>query len=107
MGYVNSIPFFIGGSMLMEYILLGVISFTSGDITYTKDVKPIFERRCSQCHNANWPDKNWLDYNKAKENKDKIKIKVKDKTMPPGNSTEITEEERNIIIQWVDDGAKK
>ena len=79
----------------------------AANLTYTADIKPIFEKRCSQCHNANWTDKNWLDYDTAFKNKDKIKLRVGNETMPPGNQTELTKEERASIIKWVDQGAKK
>jgi len=80
---------------------------SSADITYTKDVRPIIQNRCSQCHNQNWPDKNWMDYDIAFKNKDKIKLRVQNQTMPPGNSTGITKEERKTIIDWVDGGGQK
>lgn len=76
-------------------------------VTYTKDAKPIFEKRCSSCHNANWSDKNWMDYQTAAQNKDKIKLRVENQTMPPGNTTGMTKEEREKLIRWVDGGAKK
>jgi uncharacterized membrane protein len=80
---------------------------TTNSISYTKDVKPLIQTHCSQCHNANWPDKNWLDYDIAFKNKDKIKLRVENQTMPPGNFTGISKEERNIIVNWVKQGGKK
>lgn len=91
--------------MLLESIL--GITLSSSNPTFDKDVKPLFEKHCAQCHSANWPDKNWLDYETAKKNKDKIKLRVQNLTMPPGNMTNMTKEERDIIIKWVDQGAKK
>ena len=75
--------------------------------TYSLDIKPIFKDKCSQCHNQNWPDKNWMDYKTAYKFKDSIKLRLENKTMPPGNVTELTEKERALIIKWVDEGAKK
>lgn len=92
--------------MLIE-TLLGCTLALSTSPTYTKDIKPIFEKRCAQCHNSNWPAKNWLDYDTVKKHKDVIKLRVENKTMPPGNNTQMTEEERKKVIQWVKDGAKK
>jgi uncharacterized membrane protein len=79
----------------------------SKEISYSKDIHPIFEERCSVCHNPGWAEKNWLDYDTAFKNKDKIKIRIKAETMPPGNITEVTKEERKTIIEWVDGGGKK
>jgi uncharacterized membrane protein len=79
----------------------------NGELTYTKDAKPIFKKHCASCHSSSWPDKNWMDYDTAFKNKDKIKLRVENKTMPPGNITDMTESERNTIIEWVNQGAKK
>jgi len=79
----------------------------AAETTYTKDVQPIIEKRCSQCHNANWADKNWMDYDTAFKHRDMIKLRVQNESMPPGNTTEMTKEERATIIKWVDGGAKK
>jgi len=87
------------------WILLGIN--LGGNLTYTKDAKPIIEKHCSQCHNANWADKNWMDYDTAFKNRDKIKLRVGNESMPPGNPTEMTKEERKVLIDWVDQGAKK
>lgn len=76
-------------------------------ITYTKDAKPIIEKRCAQCHNKNWPDKDWTNYETAFKNKDKIKLRVANQTMPPGNNTNITKEERQALIDWANDGGQK
>jgi uncharacterized membrane protein len=79
----------------------------AANLTYTADIKPIIEKRCSQCHNANWPEKNWMDYDTAFKNKGKIKAKVGMREMPPENTTGLTEVERSNIIKWIDQGAKK
>lgn len=86
--------------------LLALESF-AGEVTYTKDVKPIFQKRCESCHGVNWSDKNWMDYDTAFKFKDKIKKRTENNTMPPGNNTAMTTEERLVVIQWVDDGGKK
>jgi uncharacterized membrane protein len=79
----------------------------AAETTYTKDVQPIIQSRCSQCHNASVPERNWMDYNTAFKHRSMIKLRVENKTMPPGNSTGMTEDERKTIIKWVDDGGKK
>jgi uncharacterized membrane protein len=81
--------------------------YNSTETTYTKDAQPIFKSRCSVCHNEYMPDKNWMDYKIAFGKKDLIKAKMIDKSMPPGNSTNITDDERKTLIKWADDGGKK
>jgi uncharacterized membrane protein len=95
--------------ILMFGVLLKInnVPIVASDVTYTKDAKPIFKERCAMCHNENMPEKNWMDYNQAFKKKDLIKIKMMDKSMPPGNSTNMTEKERQIVINWVDGGGKK
>lgn len=91
--------------MFIEIIMSGIIL---GEVTYTKDIKPIFEKHCASCHNSGWADKNWMDYDTAKKNSLKIKDRVfVVKDMPPGNLTEMTDKERETVAQWVDQGAKK
>jgi len=90
----------------MDLSALFFIAIVTNSITY-QDIEPIFENRCSQCHNRNWPDKNWMDYNTAFKNRSMIKLRVKNETMPPGNATWITKEERVLIEKWVDQGGKK
>ncbi len=76
-------------------------------ITYTKDIKPIFEKRCSSCHNGHTPQRNWLDYDTAYANRLKIKNKVWiEQSMPPSGIS-MEPEERHKISDWVDFGAKK
>lgn len=76
-------------------------------LSYQSDIKPIFIKRCAACHNENWPDKNWLNYQTAFKNRILIKQRTSIlKNMPPAGM-EITDKERKIIQQWVDQGAKE
>ena len=99
--------------VILQLLIFGVllkinnIPLLSSEPTYTNDAKPIFKNRCAQCHNENMPDRNWMNYDIAFKNKDKIKAKVMDRSMPPGNGTNMTEDERQTIIKWVDGGGKK
>jgi len=78
----------------------------SSNPTYTKDIKPIFKSRCKICHNKYSPDRNWMNYDKAYEKRALIKLRIENKSMPPGDMP-ITDEERQLIIKWIDTGAKK
>lgn len=65
------------------------------------EVREIINKRCIQCHNENWPDRNWKDNSKVLQFKQLIALRVSvRKDMPPANITEITEEEREIINKW-------
>jgi len=75
-------------------------------VSYKKDALPIFQNRCSQCHNPSaMPDKNWLEYDIAKSKKALILNRVWIKRdMPMGGN--ITEDERQIIKNWIEGGAQ-
>jgi uncharacterized membrane protein len=96
---------------MLQVTLLALLALscpTDGDVTFKKEIRPIFEKRCAQCHNARWPDKNWLDYTRAKQHADRIKMRVWiQKNMPPGNFSGMTEDERKLVRDWVDNGAKE
>lgn len=79
------------------------------------EVQPIFQKRCNNCHSANPID----DINKTAPNGimfdtpaeiqkhvDRILVRaVQTKTMPQGNKTNITDEEREKIGMWIEQGA--
>ena len=88
----------------MEEAVLWFILNMGTDISYKKDIRPIFQQRCIQCHSSG--PLNWMEYNNAFKYKDQIKRRVWDyRSMPPGGF--ITEEEREKIRDWVNQGAKE
>lgn len=76
------------------------------ELTYTRDALPIFQTHCIKCHNATTPTRNWLVYEVAFQKRIMIKIRIKSKSMPMG-VTKITDSERQTLIQWVEQGAKR
>ena len=103
---------FILGILILLFLHLSLpynrnYNNNSEDVTYTKDAQLIFKNRCSQCHNQSVPDRNWMNYDTAFKNRHKIKSRLENNTMPPGNNTGMTSDERKTIIKWVDDGGKK
>ena len=65
-------------------------------------IKTIIENRCSKCHSASFKTAGF-GFSTEKEivdTKSSIKSAVKDKRMPQGNVTSMTEEERKLIDQW-------
>lgn len=75
-------------------------------VTFVKDIKPLFERACSLCHNAGSGDfmPNWQEYSVSLAKKanimDRVVIK---KDMPMG--TEFTQADRELVKKWIDQGA--
>ncbi len=87
-------------------------------VTYTRDVAPIFQAKCQQCHRPNDIAPFALDgYEAALDWKGDIKLAVSEGRMPPwkpvagagdfrGNFS-LTQEEKDKILAWVDlDGPK-
>lgn len=78
-------------------------------------VKTIIEQRCATCHSATAEDSSFgnmpggVNYDTAeliKANANRIKARaVISKDMPKFNKTNITEEERDLLGRWVDEGA--
>lgn len=80
------------------------------------EVEPIFKKRCVVCHSSKPTD----DVQKVapggvmfdtKEQIQKMSTRilvraVQTKTMPQGNKTAITDEERNLIGAWIEQGSK-
>lgn len=93
----------------MKYLLLILLSTKIyADVIYTKDIKPIFEKRCILCHGPNNPNNlpNWLDYKTAYEKRLLIRERVViKKEMPLGFS--MPQEERDLVEQWIKEGAKE
>lgn len=71
---------------------------------YYLDIKPLFVTYCSNCHNQNWPAKNWLDYDTAYRNRDTIKLRVSNFTMPPGRD-KMSAVDQKLLLLWISDGA--
>jgi uncharacterized membrane protein len=79
------------------------------------EVQEIIQKRCVQCHSSSPTDEvykvapNGVMYDTPEDivkKKDLIMQRVViTKTMPQNNKTNITEEERNTIRCWIDQGA--
>ena len=93
-------------------IIIAIIfsfSFTSAveQISFATDVKPIFLRSCTGCHNGSNPLPVVSLYDVAFSLKNEIKTRVSDDKTMPKYSTHITESERDLVGRWVTNGAKK
>lgn len=76
------------------------------DVTYVKDIRPLFKERCSVCHDS-MAGRDWQDRKTAYEARFKIKNRVFTlKDMPQANVTGMTGEEREEVKNWVEHGAK-
>jgi mono/diheme cytochrome c family protein len=91
----------------------------TSNVTYLRDIQPIFMGKCSRCHNSQARFVyNWLDYSTAYKDRWEIRRRIWDswkghyykESMPIQNSPEsltITEAEREQIRDWVISGAAR
>src|SRR3977135_1302403 len=86
--------------------------------TFTKDVAPIFNKHCIECHRPNdLAPMSLLTYKEARPWARSIKEKVVTQQMPPwhadphygqfANDRRLTQQEIDTVVAWVDTGAKE
>jgi mono/diheme cytochrome c family protein len=87
-----------------------------GTVTYHRDVAPILQKRCAECHRPGEIGPfSLLTYDKAKSNAKRIKEVVQKRIMPPWhadpkhgewlNDRRLSDAEIESIVKWVDGGA--
>ncbi len=92
-------------------------SARSADPTFAEDIAPIVYRNCASCHRpGGLAPFSLLDYESAAPKVAKIKGMVRSGRMPPWqaagprgvfrNDRRLTDQERDMIVRWVDSGAK-
>ena len=86
-------------------MLISTSAFAEG-VTYTNDIRPIFSKACSTCHNGKIEGlPNLLDYQMAFTLRGAILRKVViERSMP--HLGYISESERDLIKLWIQTGAK-
>lgn len=101
--------FFFGTLVLLCGMAVASMVFDANpmaveSVTTFEDVRPIFSNRCSKCHKA---AQDWTNYEIAYRNRYNIKNRVSVfKNMPPLGQP-MTQEERDLIRKWVNEGAKE
>ena len=78
-------------------------NFTEDEVTYTQNIRPIFQKYCVSCHEGS------MNYEGAVASKDKILKKLVNlKQMPPKYiSDRPTDAEIELIKKWILTGTKK
>lgn len=77
-------------------------------VSYANDIRPILDANCqvSGCHGSNSGIPSWATYNDVSANASTIKSRTSAKTMPPSSSGKsLTDEQIQLIADWVDEGA--
>ncbi len=91
----------------------------AGQVTFTKDVAPILQRRCQECHRPGaMAPMSLVRYEEARPWARAIRTRVANREMPPfhvdrtigiqkfKNDPSLTAEEIDTIVKWVDGGAR-
>ena len=87
-------------------------------VTYAKHVAPVVQKRCQECHRPGEIGPfSLLDYDEAKKRTKRIREAVLEERMPPwhadprhgtfANDRRLTDDERTILLTWIDQGAQK
>jgi thiol-disulfide isomerase/thioredoxin len=89
-------------------------------VTYHKDIVPILQRRCQECHRDGGPGPfELLTFDDVAYNTEKIREVVLDRRMPPwhgflnpdygkiSNDQRLTDQELETLLAWIDGGAKE
>lgn len=83
------------------------VAFDVKPLTFEKDILPIVQVRCTSCHNPNSGLPFWEQYPVIFEKRDRVRQRVfVDRSMPLNNSTGMTDHERQIFADWIDQGAQ-
>lgn len=85
----------------------GSTTFSEVDVSYAKEVRPVFRKNCASCHNAKSGLGNWLVYKEAFNSRYVIQEMVVSREMPQHGGTNMKESDRELIDQWVKTGANK
>ena len=92
-------------------------SSSSKPVTFAKDVAPIFQAHCQECHHPGTAaPMSLVTYEETLPWAEKIKDRVATRNMPPWhldrtvgiqrfkNDTSLTDEQIETIVKWVDSG---
>lgn len=101
--------------ILLFVSLLYFVNLTYSQVFWSEHAAEVLYNNCTSCHNPNGIGPfSLIDYPDAFENKNAIKFVVENSEMPPWTADTsyqsyfhervLTQEERDILITWVDDG---
>lgn len=88
-------------------VTVNVTVNNNSGLKYNSEIRDIFVSRCSTptCHGGS-QNPNLTTLSAIQTNKAGIRSRVSSGNMPKNNETNMTEQERQKVICWIDDGAK-
>src|SRR5215469_18648120 len=106
------------GVRLVGILIIMAISASAADVTFSRDVTPIFQEKCQNCHRAGqMAPMSLVTYQETRPWAKAIRERVAMRQMPPWhldktvgiqhfqNDLSLTEEQISVIERWVDAGA--
>lgn len=122
---LNVVLFASTGGMLLS----GSLTFASGkeapssqptsvdeeDVTFSRDIKPLLQKLCADCHGAKNPKghlqidrlSHHLAAGEDAESWHDVLDRVNLGEMPPPKSPQPTKEERKVLVQWLTEGLRQ
>jgi mono/diheme cytochrome c family protein len=113
-----SLPILAVAAFCIVALASGPDDAKKAEVTFTRDVAPIFFNNCVQCHRpGEIAPMSLLTYKDARPWARSIKEKVANRTMPPWhadphygeflNDRKLSKKDIDTIVAWVDQGAKE
>lgn len=112
--------FLLAAAVLSAFVVSTQIGSakTAKEVTFSKDVAPIFNAKCAECHRPGEAAPfSTLTFKDVRPWAKSIKEKVVNRTMPPwhadphsgqfANDRTLTQKEIDTVVAWVDGGAKE
>jgi len=106
-----------GVGAAVAFLAFGAVDASAQDVTYTRDIAPIIQENCQQCHmEGSIAPIHLTNYAETRRYARRIRAKVADRVMPPWhidrtvgiqdfkNDRSLTDEEVATIVAWVDNG---
>ncbi|MFP6617056.1 MAG: cytochrome c [Candidatus Hydrogenedentota bacterium] len=109
---------FILGIAFTSFAAFTTSSGAIADVSYTRDIAPLFHKKCAECHRPGQvAPMSLLTYQETRPWAKSIREKVFKKDMPPWfaigemhqfkGDPRLTQEEIDMVVSWVDKGAPK
>ncbi len=111
---------FTGVVVLLAPLAVLAADTASRDLTFTKDVAPIFQKSCQSCHHPGTSaPMSFITYQDVRPWARSIKERVMRREMPPWhldktvgirefkNDISLSDQEIDTIVRWIDGGAKQ
>jgi len=80
---------------------------SSSSISFQEDIRPLFEKRCMMCHKYTLHRIQWTEYDESMQyvNSGQLLERVWNLQDMPPPGMEMTEEERELVKDWIEGGA--